>query len=196
MNNDDQNFDFKLNPCKACKIKCTDPADVNCINSCCYETLGAFDGAWSLNQIRNSENAKNCYDCVSESIKCKGTNRCDLRITASPFFNQVPHHFPELFEETKNVDKAKNMCYKYCLDCKYSDSCMKNCDIDSAAVETFSKNNKQSNPTPTPTPDSQDHKNYRLTNPISFYTGFIIGSIIFIAVLTLFIQTLLYGTNF
>ena len=54
-NDDNKDFDYTLNPCKACKIKCPDPTDVNCINNCCYETLGAFDGAWSLNQVRNTE---------------------------------------------------------------------------------------------------------------------------------------------
>jgi hypothetical protein len=189
MSTINKDFDFKINQCKACKIKCPDPADVNCINNCCYETLGAFDGAWSLNQVRNSEAAKNCFDCVSESINCMGTNRCDLRITASPFFNQVPHYFPPIFEETKNVEKAKNMCYSYCLDCRNTKTCMNNCDIDSAAVESFSENKIV-------TVQQNQQRKYRDTNPFSFYTGFIIGTIAFAFILFLFIRTIIYGYNF
>jgi hypothetical protein len=189
-NNDD--IDFKINPCKACKIKCPNPADVNCINNCCYETLGAFDGAWSLNQVRNTEDAKNCFDCVSESINCMGRDRCDLRITASPFFNQAPHYFPEVFNETKNVEKAKKICYDYCLDCKYTKTCMENCDTDSSAIETFSKKKSVTKDSP----PKQQKRSYRDTNPFSFYTGFIVGTILFTFILILFIKTLLYGNNF
>lgn len=180
MSNDNKDFEYNLNPCKACKIKCPDPTDVNCINNCCYETLGAFDNAWSLNQVRNTEAAKNCFDCVSESINCMGTNRCDLRITASPFFNQVPHYFPEIFEETKNVDQAKKLCYNYCLDCRYTNSCMDNCDTDASAVEPF---DKEKDTPPTEPVKKTHHKNYRKTNPFSYYTGFVIGSIVFVLLL-------------
>ena len=189
MSNDIKDFDYTLNPCKACKIKCPDPTDVNCINNCCYETLGAFDGAWSLNQVRNTEAAKNCFDCVSDSIHCMGTNRCDLRLTAAPFFNQVPHYFPEIFSEVKDVDKAKKICYDYCLDCKYTNSCIDKCDIDSNAIESF----KKQNDTPVIKPPPKHHRNYRQTNPYSFYTGFVIGSIIFVFILIAFINILIHG---
>ena len=190
MSNDNKDFDYTLNPCKACKIKCPDPTDVNCINNCCYETLGAFDGAWSLNQVRNTEAAKNCFDCVSDSIHCMGTNRCDLRLTASPFFNQVPHYFPEIFSEVKDVDKAKKICYDYCLDCKYTNSCMDKCDIDSNAIESYKK---QKDAPPATKPPSKHHRNYRQTNPYSFYTGFVIGSIVFVFILIAFINILIHG---
>ena len=183
--------DYNINPCKACKIKCPDPSDVNCINNCCYETLGAFDNAWSLNQVRNSEEAKNCYDCVSDSIKAMGTNRCDLRITAAPFWNQVPHYFPDLFQENKNVEKSKNLCHDYCLDCRYTNSCIDNCNTDSSAIESFKKQDTTSVGSQKP----KHHRNYRQTNPYSFYTGFIIGSIIFVFILIVFINILFQGAK-
>jgi len=194
MSTDNKDFDFKINPCKACKIKCPNPEDVNCINNCCYETLGAFEGAWSLNQVRNLDDAKNCYDCVSQSIDCMGRDRCDLRLTAAPFFNQAPHYFPEIFQQTKNVEKAKKICYNYCLDCKYTNTCMQNCDTDSDAIESFDKNKSQSS---APNTNNVSNKrSYRETNPVSFYTGFIIGSVVFISIILLFIRTLLYGNKF
>lgn len=177
---------FKINPCKACREKC-EITDINCINNCCSDTISAFKGSWSINQIRNSPEFKNCVSCLNESINCIGSNTCDLRLTAAPTWNQVPHYFPELLQEYKDVDKAKKECYNFCLDCKYKNSCMEKCDIDSMAVEQYDDNNKiikGSND------DNKDDNKpgYQKTNPVSFYTGFVLGTILFIFLIFLFLR--------
>lgn len=179
---------FKINPCKACREKC-EITDINCINNCCSDTISAFKGAWSINQIRNSPEFKNCVSCLNDSIRCVGSDTCELRLTAAPTWNQVPHYFPELLQEYKDVNKAKKACYDFCLDCKYTNSCMQNCDIDSLAVETYDNKNIKSLKDDKPTDDNKP--GYNQTNPVSFYTGFILGSILFIFIIYLFLQILL-----
>lgn len=171
---------FKLNPCKACLKKC-DIDDINCINNCCYETQGAFVDAWSLNQFRNSPDSQNCVQCVNESIKAMGRDNCDMRLTAAPIFNQVPHYFPDLLRENLNPDESKKQCLKWCETCRYQNECMDNCNIDYDAVEKF-KVDKPNNPVKKikkPKPPKPAEPNYRKTNPISYYTALILGLILF-----------------
>lgn len=173
---------FKLNPCKACLKKC-DIEDINCINNCCYETQGAFVDAWSLNQIRNSPDAKNCVQCVNNSIKAMGRDNCDMRLTAAPIFNQVPHYFPNLLKENLNPNKAKSECLKWCETCRYQNECKDNCNTDYDSVEKFKKNDPENPKKTDKKPDKKidkkpDKPNYKRTNPISYYTALILGLIL------------------
>jgi len=179
----DTDNNFKINPCKACRIKCPDPSDVNCINNCCMETLGAFMGASSINEFRNMPQAENCKKCMDDAICEMGTNTCDLRLTAAPIFNQVPHYFPGLLEEHKNVEKAKLLCYNFCLDCKNCENeCVEKCDIDSLAVESYEKKIQNQSK------KKMGLKSYKMTNPMSFYTGFAIILILILLGLYLFFR--------
>jgi len=182
----DSNNNFKINPCKACRIKCPDPSDVNCINNCCMETLGAFMGASSINEFRNTPEAENCKKCMDDAICEMGSNTCDLRLTEAPIFNQVPHYFPNLLDKHKNVQKAKILCYNFCLDCKNCENeCVEKCDIDSSAVESYEKKIKTQNK------KKIGLKSYKMTNPASFYTGLTIAII-----LTTLILILWYANKF
>jgi hypothetical protein len=181
---------FKINPCKACRQKCY-PSDINCINNCCSETISAFKGVSSINDIRNSEDFQNCTSCLNEAINCMGSNTCDIRLTAAPIWSQVPHYFPELLEQTKDIEKAKKDCYSYCLDCRYTNSCIENCNTDAMAVEPYKEENKQvaeDDKKEKKEKKHKKHKSYRKTNPVSFYTGFIVGSVLFIFIIMLFLK--------
>lgn len=181
---------FNINPCKACRMKC-EGNDVNCINNCCSDTISAFKGVSSINTIRNDQDFKNCTQCLTDSIECLGSNTCDMRLTASPVWTQVPHYFPELLNQYKDINVAKNTCYNYCLDCKYKNSCIENCDTDANAVEPYNK-------PPENNVKNKDNKKikeapYSRTNPFSFYTALIIGLIIFGFILFLFFNVMYFS---
>jgi len=124
---------FQLNPCDAC-IKAYGIDDINNINQCCSDTYTAFAGVSSINNVRNLESFKNCEDCIQKSIKALGRTKCDFRLTSYPVWNQAPHYFPNLFQETNNVEQAKNKCLQMCNKSTYPNECKKNCTIDSMAV--------------------------------------------------------------
>lgn len=185
---------FNINPCKACNLKCK-ADDINCINNCCSDTIAAFKGVSSINTIRNDPDFQNCVQCLNNSIQCLGSNTCDMRITAAPVWVQVPHYFPELLNKYKNINYAKNKCYEYCLDSKYKDSCIENCNYDAAAVEPYTslpiqnKNNDTKPDDPTPKPDETPI--YK-TNPFSFYFSLFFGLFIFGFIIFIFLKILFY----
>jgi hypothetical protein len=181
---------FNINPCKACKLKCKGD-DVNCINNCCSDTIAAFKGVSSINTIRNDPDFQNCVKCLNNSIDCLGSNTCDMRITAAPVWTQVPHYFPELLNEYKDVNMAKNSCYNFCLDCKYKNSCIQNCNTDADAVETYNKPPEQNQKKLKK--DVKQEAPYSRTNPFSFYTALIIGLIIFGFIIFLFLNVLYFS---
>ena len=127
---------FNINPCSACR-KNYDITDINDINQCCYDTLGAFEGANSLNAFRNSPEAQNCRQCVLDSMQSIGRDPCNLRLTAYPSWIQAPHYFPGLLTQEGNVETAKDKCLELCQSNRYAGECANNCKIDSDAVETF-----------------------------------------------------------
>ena len=133
----ESNFVYKINPCYACynkfKHQSSSP-DVNEINNCCSETLGAFKGNASINAFRNSEAAQNCVQCVNNNILGTGRTTCDMRLTMAPTFAQVPHFFPDIFNEVKDVEKARLLCLEKCKTSPYPNSCITNCNTDSSAV--------------------------------------------------------------
>ena len=129
------NNSYKINPCKSCR-KNYDLTDINSINQCCYDTLGAFEGVTSLNDFRNSPEAKNCQQCVLSSMYAIDKTPCDLRMTAYPQWVQAPHYFPGLLEQEGDINIAKKMCMDACKSNRYPNECSMNCKIDSDAVET------------------------------------------------------------
>jgi len=132
--------DFIINPCKSCMKKFgSDSYDVNQINQCCYETLDAFKGTGSVNSVRTSSAAKNCIDCVQKAIKNTGKDPCDLRIDPPALWGNVPHFFPRLLNEMKDVEKAGIECKNMCLDTRYPNECIENCHTDMNAVEKYGK---------------------------------------------------------
>ena len=131
---------FQLNPCDAC-IKAYGIDDINNINQCCSDTYAAFAGVSSINNVRNLESFKNCEECIQKSIKALGRTKCDFRLTSYPVWTQAPHYFPNLFQETNNVEQAKNKCLQMCNKSAYPNECKKNCTIDSMAVVQNTKEN-------------------------------------------------------
>jgi hypothetical protein len=125
---------FNINSCKACK-KNYDIKDINSINSCCFETLGAFMNAPSINSFINTPEAQNCKDCVTESKKALGRDLCEFRLGPAPTWVQVPHYFPALLVEENNVETAYEKCITACRSITYPNECMKKCKIDADAVE-------------------------------------------------------------
>ena len=128
------NKSFKINPCKACK-KNYDIKDINNINQCCYDTLGAYEGA-TLNDFRNRPEAENCNQCLTESKLAMGRDLCEFRLTAYPGWIQAPHYFPGFLESEGDVEKAKEKCMQACETNTYSGECQRNCKIDADAVES------------------------------------------------------------
>ncbi len=129
---------IKINPCKACKQK-FDITDINNINQCCYDTLGAFEGEISLANILNTPGAANCNQCVQESIDSLGRDRCNLRLTAYPSWVQVPHYLPALLNIEPTLEAAKNKCIQLCKSNRYPNECVEKCKLDASAVETVEK---------------------------------------------------------
>jgi hypothetical protein len=128
------NKSFKINPCKGCK-KNYDIKDINNINQCCYDTLGAYVGG-TLNDFRNRPEAANCDQCLTESKLAMGRDLCEFRLTAYPGWIQAPHYFPGFLESEGDVEKAKDMCMQTCETNTYSGECQRNCKIDADAVES------------------------------------------------------------
>ena len=137
---------FQLNPCDAC-IKAYGIDDINNINQCCSDTYAAFAGVSSINNVRNLESFKNCEECIQKSIKALGRTKCDFRLTSYPVWTQAPHYFPNLFQETNDVEQAKNKCLQMCNKSAYPNECKKNCTIDSMAVIQNTKENFLNNTT-------------------------------------------------
>jgi hypothetical protein len=184
---------FELNPCAACMQK-YDPKDINSINQCCYDTFAAFYGASSVNQIRNIPEAQNCVKCVENAKSMLGKSDCDLRLTASAIWSQVPHYFPELLQETKDMDKAKKKCLDLCKNNRYMNECSENCITDFNAVETYKVNNLKELKTDTSKPVTTykpNKKREEKINKLQFYISFILCSMIFIITIIIFIQVIL-----
>jgi hypothetical protein len=169
---------FTLNPCSS-TMKVCEPNDINCINNKCFETLGAFENASSLNQFRNSPSANNCNICVENAKAVIGKDDCDLRLTAAPIFNQTPHYFPNILRETQDPEKSKDMCFKWCNDCKNKNECIDNCRTDYNTVEKFKYVDKNK---------IDSIKKYRKTNPISFYFASFLGIIFAILIIIIIIK--------
>jgi hypothetical protein len=128
---------FTLDPCFACKQRFP-ITDINNINSCCSETAGAFAGQSSLNALIGTDAGESCKKCLAESKKALGKSSCDLRLTNSPIWTQVPHYYPELLAQYKNKQKALNVCIEQCKQLRGShNQCMLNCQTDDAAVIQF-----------------------------------------------------------
>lgn len=130
-------MDYNINPCKACIEKLNNGRyDVNNINNCCYETLGAFRGIQNVNQIRDLPEARNCVSCVNGAINNAGRDTCDMKISPPPLFNQVPHFFPGHLNKQKDLKKAFDMCVSDCNNTGFPNSCIENCITDASAVDT------------------------------------------------------------
>jgi len=125
---------YKINPCKACK-KNYDIKDINNINQCCVDTLAAFEGANSINSFRSRPEAENCKCCIEESKKAMGRDLCEFRLPLYPTWIQAPHFFPTFLVQEGNVEQAKKLCIDACEGTRYENECIKNCNIDSQAVD-------------------------------------------------------------
>ncbi len=203
MNDNDDDFEYKVNPCSAC-LKKYDIKDINNINQCCYDTYAAFAGASSINNIRNLPEAENCKKCVENSKIAMGRDTCEFRLPAYPVWTQSAHYFPEIFSNVKDINKAKNMCMNMCKNGSnmYKNECIQNCITDSNAIELYKKEEKKKekyvrenfeNDIDSDDTDYEENSDNYLkgVNLTQFYISFSIGLIIFMILLGLFLKTLL-----
>ena len=130
---------IKIDPCTAC----TNVFDnVNDINNCCYETLLAFYGKDSINDIERTKAADNCRLCISAKLRkmgpfIEGRSVCNMNIPPPPIFVQVPHLLPKmLLHDGIELENAKEKCIQLCDSniTKYPNECKKNCIIDYNSV--------------------------------------------------------------
>lgn len=128
---------FEINPCKACwkKYKRGD-CDINNVNSCVTATAAAFTGVPSNNMLRDNEANTNWGECMYNMMLSEGRTPCDLRLDMAPVWTQAPHYFPRLFNQTKDLESAKQECISMCKDAKFhQNGCVQNCLTDYDAVE-------------------------------------------------------------
>ena len=139
---------IKIDPCSAC-LNYYDITDINNINSCCYNTLGAFLNKNNINDIKNSPEAKNCFNCVQQSIRALGRDPCEFRLSPPPIISTSPHFLPYILKDETNL----NIAYNKCLDmCQTSKECIRNCNIDALAVK-YGQQSTTNPQTPTQKPE-------------------------------------------
>ena len=126
----------KINPVKAA---ITAYKNGNCgiheLNNACFSVCSAYNGgqtAWDITQPC----AKQCDSLIEEMrIKTYGSGYCDHHAPNRPvLWNQIPHYFPNLYNQTKNTSQALQECIMKCRDNKLSEECIKNCKLDSYAI--------------------------------------------------------------
>lgn len=130
---------FTLNPCKACWEKYNrGECNINNINSCVTETAAAFSHIPSNNFIRGTTANENWSNCMEKMMKVQGRRPCDFQLDMSPVWNQTPHYFPGILEETKDIEKSQHYCIQRCSKLRHNKkTCIQNCIVDKAAVENY-----------------------------------------------------------
>ena len=184
-----------INPCDAC-INTYDIKDINNINQCCSNTYSAFAKVSSINNVKDLESFKNCEQCIQKSIESLGRDKCDFRLTSYPVWTQSPHYFPTLYNETNNVEIAKNKCLEMCDKSGYPNECKQNCIIDSRAIVTKENFLKDPVSTTTYTPINSPkpynkHHNEKKINKLQFFLSFTLGSVIFSIIIVLFLKIMI-----
>jgi hypothetical protein len=122
---------IKIDPCSAC-LDYYDITDINNINSCCYNTLGAFLNKNNINEIKNTPEAKNCFNCVQRSIRALGRDPCEFRLSPPPIISTSPHFLPYILKDEPDLNNALSKCLNMCQN---SEECIKNCNIDALSVK-------------------------------------------------------------
>lgn len=142
---------YDLNPCKACLDKYKrGKCDINNLNNCCYDTLTAFSGNYSVDGVRRTPQAQNCVQCLKNAMRTLGPfgrTFCDLRLAPPPVFQQYPHYLPDLLQKGDTPDNALRKCLSMCDSSTYPVECAENCITDRNAVvpvevENFSSEGK------------------------------------------------------
>lgn len=183
-------MNISINPCKACLNKFSPgKSDINNINQCCYETLAAFKGTDSVNDIRGSPEAANCVNCVNNAIKSMGKTPCDLQLAPPPLWNRAPHYFPTLLSETKDPSHAFTQCIEKCQGNFLQSECKINCFVDAGAVE-YIKEGYDNEEDKEEEKDKPTYQDYAKDKPIPFYLSFILFSIPLSIILVIFIKAL------
>jgi hypothetical protein len=140
---------YDINPCKACWHKYKNGlCNVNELNDCVVNTATAFSNFPSNNSLRGNLKGKNWQDCIAQrlaelpNVAGKQRSFCNFQVNTATRWLQVPHHYPQLLEQTKDPKTALKLCHKMCKGDRLSESCKETCDCDHNAVENFSKNIK------------------------------------------------------
>lgn len=122
---------IKIDACSAC-LDYYDITDINNINSCCYNTLGAFLNKNNINEIRHSPESQNCINCVQQSIKALGRDPCEFRPSPPAIISTTPHFLPYILKDEPDLNSALSKCLSMCQNSK---ECAKLCNIDALAVK-------------------------------------------------------------
>ena len=199
-------MDYNLDICNACLKKHGD-MNINNLNNCYMDTATAFSNMSSINSL-SKESLDNWNNCMSKKMKKMGRTWCDFQLNDAPVFVQTPHHFPGIFSQVKDKEKALSMCIQQCESDFYCNGCKNNCQTDYDAVvlqnpksvENFKSPSliTQTKPSPKPSPNPSPDPSPRFTymdlernKPVVFWISFGIIALLLAFVLTVFIKTLL-----
>ena len=136
---------YNINPCKACLQKYKDgDCNINELNDCIVDTATAFSTFPSNNSLRGTPMGQNWQDCIAQKMAAlpyvagKARSFCNFQLNVAPRWLQVPHHFPQLLEDTQDPDKALKICRKMCENDRLTETCKETCNRDYTAVVNFS----------------------------------------------------------
>lgn len=129
---------LSINPCKACLDAYGYDANINTLNDCVVETASAYAGIPNNSVLSTGDMHTNWEECMSRTIEGCGRNKCDLRLSMAPVFNNGAHFFPELMVKLKDKKKALQQCVMMCsTQSNKPETCKQNCTIDSMALEEY-----------------------------------------------------------
>lgn len=111
-------MNYTVNPCQACFSKFAhEDCNINDLNNCFVDTVSAFNRVPTNNIIYDDNTTNQCWkDCMLKRMSTMPTlageprNFVNLQLNVAPTFT-TPHYFPELFNQSKNVEKALADCY-------------------------------------------------------------------------------------
>ena len=111
-------MNYTINPCNACFKKFSDKdCNINDLNNCFTETVSAFNKVPTNNIVYNDNDIHNNWkNCMLKKMSKMPTlageprNFVNLQLNVAPVFIGK-HHFPKLFESTKDINTSLQQCY-------------------------------------------------------------------------------------
>jgi hypothetical protein len=173
---------YTLNPCNACNqyFRSKGECNLHQLNNCFVETATAFTGIPSTDSFRGQGINVAWEGCINNLTRELGRIPCQLRMSMSPSFAQVPHFFPQALVETEDKDMAYASCMAQCDKLTNNkNQCKINCRIDRDTVVSIDKPNQQK----TAQQATQDTQDTQGTKSSSNKTIFIsLGVLILLAI--------------
>lgn len=143
---------YRINPVKASVITSNESCGIHELNTKCYGVCAAYGGtssAWNIPPKCEEE-----CDKFVEQLRHDyyGSGYCDHHAPNRPvLWNQSSRFFPYLLEKGNSPSSALTKCKAMCNRIPFhSEQCQDNCDLDRAALESFSF--------PSPSPNKKEKK--------------------------------------